>query len=261
MEKNRLFSWKRFSSILKIDLMEQKKGLIIALSVILGIHFIIHLTSAFAGPREEVHIVFFANLLMVAGLIATSLSFRDFYTRDRAYFSLLLPASRFEKFLSRFLITTAGYVIGGVIVYFIYWLFAAGVSRAMFGIPFTVFNPFTPDLWKLIGAYIIVHSIFFFGAVYFRKGAYLKTLLSIIVLLIVLTIFASLVTALTAITWLDDLIPFVLGNVKQIQLPDSESLVRFLIVMGEITRIFVIFVLTPMLWLIGFLRFREIEVR
>jgi hypothetical protein len=261
MSKTSIFSWKRFLGVCKINLAEHRKGLIIALSIILGIHFIIYLTSAFTGPAEEIHSIFFINALFVAGLIATSLVFRDFYAKDRGYFSLLLPASSFEKYLSKFIITTAGYVVGGVVVYFVYSCVAMGVTFALFGGSYGIFNPFTGTLWKLIGGYLVAHSIFFFGAVFFRNAAYVKTLLSLIVLAIVFSIFASLVTALTAVTWVDDILPFAMNGFQKFKLPNTGSLFTFFEVMRVVTRIFFCFLMPPALWVIGFLRFKEIEVR
>ena len=261
MENRVDFSLKRFASVVKIDLAEQKKGLIITLSIILGIHFIIYMTSAFTGPGEEIHFIFFANALFLAGLIATSVVFRDFYAGDRAYFSLLLPASNFEKYVSKFLITTIGYVIGGIVIYFVYSSIVMGLAAALFGSSYGVFNPFTAELWRMIGGYIVVHSIFFFGAVYFRKGAYLKTLLSMIIFAVVITIFASLITALTAATWIDDLIPFAMNGFQNFRIPDTNSVITFLSVMCAIARSFIYFILPPALWITGFLRFKEIEVR
>lgn len=261
MHKTSIISWKRFFGVCKINLAEHRQGLIIALSIILGIHFIIYLTSAFTGPAEEIHGIFFINALFVAGLIATSLVFRDFYAKDRGYFSLLLPASSFEKYLSKFLITTAGYVVGGIVVYFVYSCMAMGIAYALFGGSYGIFNPFTASLWKLIGGYIVAHSIFFFGAVFFRNAAYVKTLLSLIVLAIVFTIFASLVTALTAVTWMDDILPFAMKGFTNFTLPNTGPVVNFLSVMSVISRSFVYFILPPALWVIGFIRFKEIEVR
>ena len=261
MDKTKQFSWKRFACILKIDAAEQRKGIIIAVSIILGIHFIIYLTSAFTGPSEEIHTIFFANALFIAGLIATSLVFRDFYAKDRAYFSLLLPASNFEKYLSKFLITTLGYVLGGIVVYFVYSMLAMGIAYALFGGSYGVFNPFSGTLWKMIGAYIVAHSIFFFGAVYFKKAAYLKTLLSLIVFAILLTIFVSLLTALTAVTWIDDVLHSAMNGFRDFRLPNAGSVSAFLSAMGLIMRLFVYFIMTPALWVVGFLRFKEIEVR
>ncbi len=261
MDNTRQFSFRRFANILRIDLAEQRKGLIIAVSIILGIHFIIYLSSAFSGPSEEIHTIFFANALMVAGLIATSLIFRDFYRKEESYFSLMLPASPLEKYLSRFLITTVGYILGGIVIYFIYSSIAMGISQAIFGHHMGVFNPFSVTLWQLIGGYIFAHSIFFFGAVYFKKAAYLKTLLSIIVLLLVLTLFATLITALSTITWIGEFFPFTILNLDVIQLPNTGELLRFFTVIGTIAKYFFCFIFIPALWVIGYLRFREIEVR
>lgn len=252
---------KRFLSLLKIDVAEQRKGLIIAVSIILGIHFIIYLSSSFTGPGDDIHLIFFANALFILGLIATSLIFRDFHNREEAYFSLTLPGSPLEKYISRFLITTVGYVLGGLVVYFIYSTIAMGISYALFRQSFGVFNPFTLPLWKMIAGYVVAHSVFFFGSVYFKKAAYLKTLLSIIVILLIFSIVATIITALSTITWIGQLIPLIGTNIPVLSLPNTDSLMMFFNIMGRISTIFFCYIMTPALWVLGYIRFKEIEVR
>lgn len=251
----------RFVSLLRKDLYFQYKAIIIAVGTVLGIGFIVYLGTASAGSFPAFHTGFFPNILLLIGLVATSLSFRDIHRSPQNHVSLLIPASSFEKYASRFFITTLFYIFGALVIYFAFSTFSAGVSFAIFRSHHTIFNPFSKEILRVIASYIVVHSIFFFGAVYFKKGAFLKTLLALTVIGIFFTVFAALVTGTVAVLSARSWLPLIFGNFMYILDGTQGELIRFSEIMGSIFRIFILFVLPPALWVLGFIRYREKEVK
>lgn len=261
MLQNKDVQFGRFVSLLRKDFYFQYKAFIIALGSILGIGLIVYLGMAGAGSFPAFHTGFFPNILLLLGLVATSLVFRDIHRSPQNHFSLLIPASSFEKYASRFFITTVVYIFGSLIIYFVFSTFAAGVSFAIFRSHHGIFNPFSKEIWNLIAAYLVVHSIFFFGAVYFKKGAFLKTVLTLTVVGIVISVFAALVTGTVAVVSAGSWLPLIFGNFMYVLEGAQGDLLRFGEVMGHIFRIFILFVLPPALWVLGFIRYREKEVK
>ena len=92
---------------------------------------------------------------------------------------LAMPASIFEKFSLKLLITTVGYVIG---VTLLYWLFAEVmdlISQRYFNFSFSTFNPFNDFYLFMIKLYLVIQSVFILGAATFNRFSFFKTLFAL----------------------------------------------------------------------------------
>lgn len=158
----------------------------IAAAVIFGLMLIISVLHALFNPlslygiRDNYNGFFF-----IGGIILTSQIFKELHYPNRSYSFLSLPASTLDKLIASWLLTSPLYIIvftlGSFVIYAISFLIA--------GIPFSFSHFFTASYGNTITTYLVVQTIFFWGACYFKKNNLLKTLLFLILLFFVLGIY------------------------------------------------------------------------
>ena len=73
---------------------------------------------------------------------------------------------------------------------------AAAVSEALdrlvFGVGHGFFDPFTPAVLQALVRYVVLQSFFLLGSIWFRKLAFVKTVLSIVVFGVALAIVGTI---------------------------------------------------------------------
>lgn len=94
---------------------------------------------------------------------------------------LLLPASSLEKTLSRILLSTIVYIIGSLIVYYLFSICSETLNRAISSRTHILFNPFAPSILKGISIYFSIQTPFLIGAVYFKRHVLSKTIVSLLI--------------------------------------------------------------------------------
>lgn len=257
--KTKEFKIERFFNVLKRDLFFQYKGAIITIATILGIYFLVELISYAASGSPE--IVLFANGLFIAGIVATSVSFNEFHDKTKSTATLAYPASVPEKFLSKWVITTLGYILGALIIYFFFSALVKGIFTLIFGHGPSLFNPLDFRIRQVIAGYLWAHAIFFFGAVYFKKAAFIKTLLSVILLAIVIALFAGLVAGAMFFGVIRDVIINAAWGDFSFSMSQLPGMLRFGGFLELLSTVLFGYCLPVALWVLSYIRFKEIEVR
>jgi len=186
--KTDLFNSSRFGLLLKRQIILNYKTWLTALISVGGaIIFIAFLNLVFSQDNSWISI--FDSLGVVAffitGLVFASLSFSEMGTYSKSLQYITLPASMFEKFTASWLLTSMGYVIFSTFTLLVSSAFMGFISLVAFKGEFLMFNPFTSQYGNAILAYFIAHTIFFLGAVWFKKAAFFKTLLTMFVINII----------------------------------------------------------------------------
>ena len=121
----------------------------------------------------------FIAALFACGLIGTSLSFRELHDKHRNSSYLLLPASALEKTLARLVIGSVGAIAFALVLVTAVAPLAEALNLAVFGVQNRVFRPFGWLPWTMIGHYVVAQSVFFVGAAWFRKAHFIKTALTL----------------------------------------------------------------------------------
>lgn len=160
---------------------------VIAGAAIFGLLLIFSVGTAIINP-VELHggiLGFYSAVFFFGGLILTSQIFSELHSSHQSYSLLTLPASTFEKLIGSWFITSPFYTI-------IFWIISFTTYCLSFliageSLPLSPF--FSEELWNSIGSYLIFQTIFLWGACYFRKNNFLKTVLALIGLAIVLALF------------------------------------------------------------------------
>jgi len=252
------FRFKRFQRLIRNDLFVQYRTLLIAGGAILGILIFINFLSLLGNSRVTAPAGFYPLLLFAGGYIISSMAFTDLHHPQKSYLYLTLPCSNTEKFLSRLVLTSVGYGLATLILYFLFSAIISLLSLLLTGYASPLFDPFEREIFISLGVYLVTQSLFLLGAVYFRRHAFIKTVLSLFGLLLVLALFTLLILRLSF--WNDwvNLRDDPRGLFISSELTKA-SLESFFIALGQTLKYLFWTVLAPFFWIVTFLRLKETE--
>lgn len=192
------------------------------------------------------HPQLYKALLYIGGFYVSSLAFKELHDDTRNYILLTLPCSTFEKFVTKLLISSIGYVAALTTAYFILSGIIATFDWLLFNTRESLFNPLHPSTLPAIVSYLIFQSIFLLGSAYFRKYVMGKIVLTLCVLGIALFAFTSCTMQ---------------------ALLDSHSLfyasygrLFALLPLPHLAKIAFYLILAPICWTITYVRLTEVEV-
>ena len=261
MKATNIISHRRLLYLLKRDILSNITTTLIIFGAVTAVIYLISALTAYnRAPSGQLYFTLFTNLLFMGGLIVTSMVFREMHRKETAQNYLLLPASNFEKFFSRLLISTVGFAALTLVSLAIISYLSEGINTLIFNRHNQIFNPFTKEIWLLMAHYFVAQSIFFLGAVYFRKYNFIKTINIIFLLGITVSILGTLFTRIIyfdifeGFFRLKDISFSVQWNRLAIQ-PENITL------LVNIAKVMYWLIPAPLLWTIAYFRIKEAEVK
>ncbi len=135
---------------------------------------------------------FFRLLLYVGGFIITSLAFREVWQPGGGISYLSLPGSTLEKLVVKLLLTSVGFAAGSLIFMSAVGAASEVIDRLVFGVGRGFFNPFTSSVLQAVARYMVIQSFFLLGSIWFKKLAFVKTALTMMVFAICLFILGAI---------------------------------------------------------------------
>jgi hypothetical protein len=186
---NGIISARRFGHILLRELAGSYRGLLIAMAAVGGVLLIIsalmamgHATGMGPAGVSPFLLGYFRNMLFLGGFILTSMAFREVRQNGGGIFYFTLPGSLFEKLLAKLLLTSLGYAVGCAVFFTAVTAVSQILTMVLFGSGNGVFNPFDPVVLRMGALYLVTQSVFLLGSIWFRKLAFLKTVLWILII-------------------------------------------------------------------------------
>jgi len=209
---------------------------------------VLHGLFSISSPSTSIRL--YRMILFVGGILLTSTLFRDIHHRKQAYQLFMLPASLTEKFLSRLILSTIGYALGLLSIYTI-TLWLINLLALLLGqYDVTFFNPWCYRIGQSIWQYIVAQSIFFLGAIYFKRYPLIKTILSICIISLLLLCLSGL------LSWMA--IP--LSSLAHLMAESNFSVAQVFSTL-HIGHLFVSFLVAALCWITAYYRFKECEDR
>jgi hypothetical protein len=188
MPDQAIFSPLRFYLMVRNTLWLKRRKILLVSATAGTLVLLICGVAASQRTGRVLHQVLYPMFLYGSGFIVSARAFQELDDVKTAGAWLTIPASSFEKFTSRLFLTSFGYVAGSMAVYFLVAMISNGVNQMLFGFSQPPFNPFEPWLLHSAGLYFVLQSLFLVGAIYFRRFAYIKTILFLSLLSLVLSI-------------------------------------------------------------------------
>ncbi|HKG05218.1 MAG TPA: hypothetical protein VKB19_02100 [Pedobacter sp.] len=181
---NNIFSFRRFGMLMGKHTAEYYRTYLMSFGVLAGLMaiiggFIFYVSNGGVGPKFQFAIFVFPYLL--SGLIFTSMVFADYGDRKRSVSVMTLPASNLEKYLVAWLYSFVIFQLMFLIAFYAidYSLLVFYQDQNKGKIELLNFFSFGYGFWRIFFAYAFLHSISFFGAVFFNKNHFIKTMLAV----------------------------------------------------------------------------------
>lgn len=139
------------------------------------------------------------SYLLIAGFFTAANAFRIFNHTPGGMHYLLIPATHTEKLVSNIIINTIYFFLAFLVTYIVGTYIGIHLDNMIFGhnnqVYFNLLNDNTfsitegvSNLWYLIYSFALVQAIAITGSLYFKRGAAMKTLLAIFIVIFILGI-------------------------------------------------------------------------
>lgn len=190
------FSFSRVGRLILMDARFWTRPLLLGgAGVALGV-LLLSCIAAFAGGSGHIHASLYGWILGLGGLVFTSRIFLELRHPLTTQGFLLIPASMEEKFVSRYLVSSLGYLIFSFLGYQLLQLLCEGFNSLVAGRTNPLFFPDSLRHLQILAAYLAFQTLFFAGAVYYRKYSLIKTWLSVSALFLLLGLLGYLLVHL-----------------------------------------------------------------
>ena len=255
---DRHFSPGRWIKLLRADLVQYRSSLSIGAMAVCGASLLMLVALAPTAGSWRPHEIFVPGLLYVGGLVFVSYSFVELGDPVRRSAYLLVPASTLEKASARLALTLVAFPAASLILYWVTSLAGSGLARLIWEESFGVYNPFTDETWRLLAVYPMVHSIFFLGAVWFRKATVFKTMLTVVLAQIGLAIVTAVIFRIVFFDFFHGM-SFEPSKEFRLNVTDAGWLTSDL--SAQIGKVFIHLLFGPWFWVIAYLRLADTESR
>jgi hypothetical protein len=261
MKSTNIFSPGRLIHLLRRDTLSNINTTLIVFGAVTAVIYLISFITVYNNAASgQLYFTLFTNILFAGGLIVSSMMFKEMHRKETAQNYLLLPVSNFERFFSRLLISTIGFAALSLIGVTAISYLSEGVNMLIFKRHNVFFNPFNKTVWLLMAHYFVAQSIYFLGAVYFRKNNFIKTINIIFLATISLSILGALFTRIVYFDLFEGF--FRIGNTSLLFQWENLSLdsKSFTVLINSLKVLYWL-VPAPLFWTIAYLRIRETEVK
>jgi hypothetical protein len=253
------FSLRRLALLMRNDLFIHRRAIIISAIVIICVQLFHGFTGYYYIKKygfDPLNI-----FLFLGGYLLTAYAFKPLQSKYSATAYLMLPASILEKYLSRYLLTSLGFMVSVTLLFTTSDLMGREITRLLYGESFTKFYPFHSEYGNYFLLYLISQSVVFWLAVTFRKYPLVKIILIFFVFFLVIEFYMSI--------WLDHMTSTMAvifwnfgGIVGSPEVQNKHLILSAAdIIMWKLPFIempLIIFVM-PISWIFGYLRLRRSE--
>lgn len=184
---NQTFNLQRFWLLLKLEFSKNRKELLFSSAIIIGLTILLMLPILLIQKRVDT-LSSFHDLALVlcvfgGGSLFINNSFSRYGNTPSGISEIMVPASRFEKFLSVYLVRFLLAAIFIIVFWTVHYWFidAANAVKVISTNPdYHYFTDFEGIItWTY--CYFLILSVIFLGSLYFSKNAYVKSLGVIII--------------------------------------------------------------------------------
>ncbi len=196
--KNNTFSIPRIALLVRRQVIMSGNTLIVAAGVAAFLIIVLILTGYNSPIPINARLFYGITLpiVILGGFIFSSLIFNELQSREKALFFLSLPATSLEKLAAAWLISSPIFVVLIYGLLMVVNLLSGILLSLLPGKEFLFVDPFYSPLLKSLGSYMVLQTIFLLGAVYFKKNNFFKTILSLFLIALVISMWTSLMAYL-----------------------------------------------------------------
>ena len=256
---NQILDIKRLGYLARRDFLSGWRGIAVASGAVAGVMFLLVIIGTlFNGQNSMDYTSYLTNTLIIWGSISASMAFTSLHDKTRNETYLMLPASSVEKTLIRLLSVSVATLVYIIVMLSLASIFSEAVIAIVFHTKFSPLNPFQGMIFKTLGYVVILQSVFFLGAAWFKKAHFIKTVLTLILLSIAIGILSAVIFRLFFTSYFEGfftpgVMHFDMSNLMESQFP---SLMNTIQVIGKV---FLYGLIAPFCWVIAWLRVKETQ--
>ena len=241
------FVWNRFRNILIKDAFEFGVAHTVQLWILALIIPLLTFITVSQTLTVDPSLWFF--IAVIIGLfISTNVLHSEIHSLRRNAF-LMVPASMFEKLLSRFLIISIGFSVAMALACLLGWLAALGLNQVLYQRTLYLREDWLFSALNALKHYIILQPVFVLAGLLFKRKPIIKMIL--VLLALCFTLLIGTATFSTAIIKsVQD--PAALNNLMA-GLQNNSSAI------GTALKYGYWFALAPVVWVVVFIRLRRVE--
>lgn len=194
---NQIFDIQRFIQLVRLDFAERGKNYVMMAGLLTGLMLALMLPILFIGFDTVLmllHVLALFMVVMFGGSLYSSAVFSHYGRSDTGIAAMMVPASRFEKFLNAYLVVLLFIVPFTIFfVQFHYW--SVGYANSRLPVGASKYNPVPTDaLHYFMYMHVMIQGAVFLGSICFSRLSYIKTA-SILFLLAVFSFGVNIVFA------------------------------------------------------------------
>ena len=270
---NNIFDIKRFGLTFRKDLMENGKRYTILFLAMIGIITIVNtwysyvyyynvspIDSYFSNINDKLGVIIIV-MFLVFGLLFASIFMSPMNSKTKKISYLSTPSSDFEKYLTRWLIMTVGYIISFFVALFFAEVLRVSICSAYYtnlNIEFINIDEYEYDkniLKIAVCIYFLFQSLFILGSTFWEKATFVKTI-SAMAIFALLLILAMRLVVIFAYGGDNSFEPIFNNYMNNITPEKNEEAIR--LATNIISCIISFFAITN--WVLAFFRLRESEI-
>ena len=192
MNNHSIFSFNRFKLLTIRQLSINIRTMLIATAAIFCLLMVIGAIRIWDHSIDMTSLMeIIMPFIFIGGCMVTSVIFSELNAPHKGYLYLTLPATALEKIASAWFISGILYFIFSVILMMIINLLLIILAAAFTQNSVEVIDLFTLNTLKTFGTYLITQSLFFVGAIHFRKVHFLKTVLALFIVGMIIGIYTA----------------------------------------------------------------------
>lgn len=257
---NQQFNLARFGLFLRYYWAENGRSYLISLGLVLGIMLFLMLPIVRATHFNEMlyflHVLGWFGGTLLGGSLFTSTAFDAYASPERGISTIMLPASRLEKFavivLAHLFFVVLIYVVG-------YWLHDGLVAWANQNIPDEIRKYIAAPYEVLLTlgfSYAILQGAVYLGSLYFPKNSLIKTLGVLLVVVVIAFVF-NLYLAYHYTGYPQNVMAFPLS--PWILFDDLRYTISYPPLIGSLVKVFLGFIVVALIG-ITYVRLKEKEI-
>ncbi|WP_353721329.1 hypothetical protein [Dyadobacter sp. 676] len=176
---NQTFNIHRLTLMLRFDAAEKGRNYLMMASLLLfgtgAMMFPVTLSTEFSPFLELLHHFALMMILLFGGSLYTSNAFSQFSDPSTGIASLMLPASKIEKFLSSLVLNWL-FVVPFIAIFFQLHYLTFDIANAKLTQPGARYEYINRDVVTYVSfCYFLIQSSVFLGSIWFKKASYVKT--------------------------------------------------------------------------------------
>jgi hypothetical protein len=198
---NQQFSLRRFVLLLKLDLAENRKTYLLTLALVLGLMLLLMLPILGANESRSdhiaLHMVAFSVCLLLGGSLFSSTAFSAYSSQPRGIATMMVPASKLERFLVPFLVNLVFLLVFLSIFWGLHYGLISVVNTRLQSVDPNagIFYPAPIRVAQVLSyLYVLAVAATLAGSIWFNKNGFIKsaaTLLAVLVGLCLLNLFLA----------------------------------------------------------------------